>query len=919
MLLGGILVCYLKQMVSLSIRTWIERGGCKAAFSWLLLFGGLAALKVVEGADGQRPLWSNTRLVGSPEPPSPYTVERVFAHLELKSPLHIAPEPGTDQLWVVLQGGEKDRPSRIVRLQNQTNAPQPETVLQMPGRLIYGLTFHPGYRTNGFVFVFSNGPTVEPERTNRVSRFTVTREAPITCDPASEKSIIAWRSAGHDGGDLVFGRDGMLYITSGDGTSDSDGWDSGQDMSRLLAKLLRIDVDHPSAEQNYAVPSDNPFVNLPGARPETWAYGFRNPWRMCVDERTGDVWVGQNGQDLWESAHLIRRGDNIGWSVFEGSHPFYPNRRRGPTPIVQPTIEHHHSEFRSLTGGVVYYGREFPELNGAYIYGDYATGRIWGARHREGKLTWHQELTDTSLQIAAFRVDQQGQLLIVDHGSGIYRLVKRPAEAPRAAFPTLLSATGLFASTKDHRPEPGLIGYSVNAPGWADGAEAERFLAVPGTTQIQYTSSRGWNFTNGSALVQTLSLETRTGDPTSRRRLETRVLLRQDNEWSGYSYKWNDDQTDAALASKEGQNLELSVRDSTGATRRQTWRIPSRTECLTCHSRAVNFVLGLSEAQMNRDHDFAGKIENQLAVLGRWNVLSNAPVQLPSLLTNLVNPYDERADLDQRARSYLHVNCSVCHVEAGGGNAKMELEFSRARDQMNLIGARPLHDSFGLANAMLVAPGEPERSVLLHRISRRGPGQMPPLVTGRVDERAAAMLRQWISSMKPEKPVVREWTMADLMPTLKAGDLKHSATSGKAVFEAVGCAQCHRMDGEGGSVGPDLTGASRRLDRRAMLESILEPSKMIADEFATYEIERRDGETITGRIEREDDKELTVRTGSAVDELVHVAKSDVRRRSKSQVSNMPAGMLNVLQKDEILDLLAFLSADGVGAQPLEAK
>ena len=898
------------------MRTRSARECGKLTVLWFVTFAMVVA---AEAADVQRPLWTNNRLVGSPEPPSLYTVERVFSHLEWKSPLYVAPEPATDQLWVVLQGGEKDRPSRIVRLQNQTNAPQPEPLLQMRGRLIYGLTFHPGYKTNGFVFVFSNGPTVEPERTNRVSRFTVSRAAPFACDPTSEKIIIAWRSAGHDGGDLAFGRDGMLYITSGDGTSDSDGWDSGQDMSQLLAKLLRIDVDHPSAEQNYAVPSDNPFANLPGARPETWAYGFRNPWRMSVDERTGDVWVGQNGQDLWESAHLIRRGDNIGWSVYEGSHPFYPNRRRGPTPIVTPTIEHHHSEFRSLTGGVVYYGGEFPELNGSYIYGDYATGRIWGARHREGKLIWHQELADTSLQIAAFRVDQHGQLLIVDHGGGIYRLLKRPTEAPRAAFPTLLSATGLFASTRDHRSDPGVIPYSVNAPGWADGAEAERFLAVPGTMKIQYTSSRGWNFTNGSALVQTLSLETRVGDPSSRRRLETRVLLHQENEWSGYSYKWNDDQSDAALVPKEGENLEVAIRDSAGSTRRQTWRIPSRTECLTCHARAVNFVLGLSEGQMNRDHNYDGKIENQLAALSRWNVLSNEPSQTPNALTNLVNPYDEHADLAQRARSYLHVNCSVCHVEAGGGNAKMELEFSRTREQMNLIGARPQHDSFGLTNAMLVAPGEPGRSVLFHRISRRGPGQMPPLVTARVDERAIALLRQWIASMKPEKPVVREWTMSDLVTALDAADLKHSATSGKAVFQSVGCSQCHRYAGEGGSVGPELTGVSRRLDRRALLESILEPSKVIADEFAMHEIERRDGESITGRIEREDDKELTLRTGSAVDELVRIAKSDVLRRNKSQVSNMPAGMLNVLQKDEILDLLAFLLTDDAASKPSSAK
>ena len=258
----------------------------------------------------------------------------------------------------------------------------------MRHRLIYGLTFHPGYQTNGHPFRLQQRSVGKPDRTNRVSRFTVARQAPHSIDSASEHIILEWKSAGHDGGDLAFGLDGMLYITSGDGTSDSDGWVSGQDVSNLLATLLRIDVDHVEAGRTYSVPSDNPFIGLPNARPEIWAYGFRNPWRMTVERKTGHVWVGNNGQDLWETAHFVRRGENYGWSVYEGSHPFYLNRPRGPTPIVKPTIEHHHSEFRSLTGGIVYYGDKLPDLNGVYVYGDYSTGKIWGARHDGHRLTW---------------------------------------------------------------------------------------------------------------------------------------------------------------------------------------------------------------------------------------------------------------------------------------------------------------------------------------------------------------------------------------------------------------------------------------------------------------------------------------------------------------------------------------------------
>src|SRR3954466_4278020 len=136
----------------------------------------------------------------------------------------------------------------------------------------------------------------------------------------------------------------MLYVSSGDGASDSDANLTGQDLSKLTAKVLRIDVDHPDPGKTYAVPKDNPFVDLKGARPETWAYGLRNPWRLTVDAKTGHIWVGNNGQDLWEQAYLIRKGDNYGWSVVEGSHPFYVNRKAGPTPFTKPTINHPHSE-----------------------------------------------------------------------------------------------------------------------------------------------------------------------------------------------------------------------------------------------------------------------------------------------------------------------------------------------------------------------------------------------------------------------------------------------------------------------------------------------------------------------------------------------------------------------------------------------
>ncbi|MGD9722877.1 MAG: PQQ-dependent sugar dehydrogenase [Pirellulales bacterium] len=854
----------------------------------------------------QRVPWTTSRLVGSPEPPLPYTVEPTFTKLEWKSLIYIAPEPGSDRLWTISQGGDAGRPNRLERIADDPATTERQTLVDLPDRLVYSVCFDPGFASNRQVYVFSNFPAAGSERSNRVSRFVVQPGPPLKIDPAREETILQWRSEGHDGGDLVFGTDGMLYIATGDGTGDSDTWNSGQTLDDLLGAILRIDVRRREGDRPYAIPADNPFVSVPQARGEVWAYGLRNPWRLCVDPPSGQIWVGNNGQDLWESAHLVRRGENYGWSVYEGSHPFYPQRKRGPTPHVPPTIEHSHADFRSLTGGVVYRGERLPELDGAYVYGDYSTGRIWAMKHDGQRAVWHRELADTSLAIAAFCVDQRGELLVADHAQGIFRLVPAPLAIAQSPFPTLLSETGLFDNVPEHRLAPGVIAYSVNAPGWADGASAERFLAVPANSQIEFTSGGGWNCPDGTALVQTLSLPA--GDGARSRRIETRVLVRQQNEWAGYGYRWNDAQTDAALVPREGAEGEFA--SGTGDAAPQLWRFPSRAECLTCHSRAANFALSLSEPQMNREHDYGGLRDNQLRAFAHVGLFAKPLPKEPAELTRLVDPYDPSQELEARARAYLHVNCSVCHVSAGGGNAQMELGLLTARDDMKLFGARPQHDTFGIANAMLAAPGQPENSVLVERLSVRGRGQMPPLVVQRADPTAVELFRAWIASVKNEQRVVQQWKMDDLQGELANLAEGRSLEAGQTAFRKTGCTQCHRFAGEGGTVGPDLTGVERRLAPREVLESILQPSKTVPDQYASYAIETDDGRVVSGLIEREDDRVLVVRPISAVEEPKEIEKSTVVERHRLSKSNMPDGMVDVLEKEQVLNLLAYLLSGG---------
>src|SRR5439155_21289700 len=283
-----------------------------------------------------------------------------------------------------------------------------------------------------------------------------------------------WPNGGHNAGCLKFGPDGYLYIATGDGSGIADEFNIGQDLGSIHAKLLRIDVDNPPAGKAYGIPKDNPFVSTKGARPEVYAYGLRQLWRYSFDRKTGDLWRGEVGQDLWEMIYKVQKGGNYGWSVMEGTHDFRPERKKGPTPILKPVVEHSHTDFRSITGGFVYHGKRLPELQGKYIYGDFDTGRIWKLKKetvaeivpgssnpvRERLVTRLEqgELARTTYRIVGWGEDADGEIYFCDFtGGGIHQLVKAPAAKPQAAFPRKLSETGVFASTKDHVPADGLI------------------------------------------------------------------------------------------------------------------------------------------------------------------------------------------------------------------------------------------------------------------------------------------------------------------------------------------------------------------------------------------------------------------------------------------------------------------------------
>jgi uncharacterized repeat protein (TIGR03806 family) len=702
-----------------------------------------------------------SKFKGTPEPPAPYTIAPAFPRLKFDFPVVLVQAPGTDRLFLGEVRGRvfsfpNDQECKNADLALDLVKVQPDT------SALYGLAFHPDFIKTHYVYVcyvlkndIADGSVV--------ARFTVGTSNPPVIDPNSERVILRFWSGGHNGGCLVFGKDGYLYISTGDGAGPAppDPKMTGQDCSDLLSSILRIDVDHPTAGKGYSVPPDNPFVGQSGVCPEIWSFGFRNPWKMSFDRATGDLWVGDVGWELWELVFKVKRGGNYGWSVMEGPQPVHVEGPRGPTPILAPLKAHPHSEAASITGGYVYHGSRLTGLEGAYIYGDYQTGIIWGLRSQGDAVTWHQELARTPLHLVAFSETPNGELLLVDHDRthAIYQLVTNPSERAVSDFPRRLSETGLFASTRERRPAPGVVRYEVNAERWSDQASAERLLAVPGTAQIGVDSQGNWQCPEGTVLARTVCLEREAGKPVSRQPIETQILHLEGAAWRPYTYVWNDDHTDAGLAGAEGEVRSVVVEAPDGR-HEQKYRVPTRAECVLCHNpwvekRTTIFgvqsasPLGLNTPQINRRSSRIDTAANQLDALHDLGLLAWKPD--PSKLPSLVDPYDESADLGRRARSYFQTNCSHCHQFNAGGTANIALGFEVPLEATQTVNARPIQGTFNIPGARIIAPGDPARSVLYYRMCKLGGGRMPRVGSNQVDERAVRMIRDWIARMPASK------------------------------------------------------------------------------------------------------------------------------------------------------------------------
>jgi glucose/arabinose dehydrogenase len=343
----------------------------------------------------------------------------LFSNLSFTQPVDFQQaNDATTNLYVVEKGGviimfenyEFLHSSIFLDIESKVNTTGEQGLL--------GLAFHPNFVENGYFYVNYN-PDIH---TTNISRFKISDSGDGTADPNSELVLLSFPQHDwpHNGGQLAFGPDGYLYISSGDGGDSSN----GQDLSTLTGTILRIDVDNPSDGLNYGIPPDNPFISDTEARNEIYAYGLRNPWRMSFDSATGKLWAGDVGSGYFEEINIIEKGENYGWQIIEGNRCFVaPCDTDG---LVQPFYEYGHDPNGSaITGGYVYRGSLNTELIGKYIYADYISGKIWSLDIDTKENTL---LFDTEMLISSFGIDKNNELYVLDIGGEVYKFVQEQSD-----------------------------------------------------------------------------------------------------------------------------------------------------------------------------------------------------------------------------------------------------------------------------------------------------------------------------------------------------------------------------------------------------------------------------------------------------------------------------------------------------------
>ncbi|NNC76438.1 MAG: hypothetical protein HKN77_00665 [Woeseiaceae bacterium] len=674
------------------------------------------------------------------------TTVDAFPNLPSSSqPTKMLLEPVANPRWFLLEK------TGLLRVFDAANANAFTTYIDLSGVVrtaseggLLGMAFHPDYPSTPEIFLSYTINHTGPNMRSVISKFVLDDIAAPGAGTVEHVILqVDQDFDNHNGGDIAFGADGYLYIGIGDGGSGGDPNNRAQDTRHMLGSFLRIDVLHPNVSypsNPYVIPADNPFAANPKCGPglnaddcpEIYAWGLRNPWRWSFDPDTRQLWAGDVGQNSWEEVDIIELGGNYGWRCREGAHDY--NQNGCGTGLIDPVSEYGRDVGGSISGGFVYRGSAIPELVGRYVFADYSTGRIWALLDDgQGGYT-NEEFLLLGSGIVSFAVDADGELYFTNVFSGrISKLM--PASGGGGGqdnIATSLSTSGCVDPNDVTQPYAGLVPYDLNAPFWSDAAAKDRYIGLPDGTTITIESNGDWTFPNGTIIVKNFRV--------SGKLIETRHLMRHpDGVWAGYTYEWNANETEATRV-QGGKIADIGGQD---------WIFPSENECMQCHTAAADFALGPETAQLNRDFLYTStqRTANQLETLEHIAMFS-APLPGPvNTLPVMADPADTSADLGDRARAYLHTNCSQCHRPGAPAPTDLDLRYDTSLVNTNACDAVPQAGDLGITNPRIIAPGDAARSVLSNRMNRRDANGMPPLGSNLVDAEGVALINNWIGGL----------------------------------------------------------------------------------------------------------------------------------------------------------------------------
>ncbi|WP_049722857.1 starch-binding protein [Gilvimarinus polysaccharolyticus] len=732
-------------------------------------------LQVTVIADGSAPGMSERLLLAQPHnlpiegsvSQGNYRFEVAYPNLtnQFMSPVMIIPEPISGLMFVV------DKPGVIYAFPDTATVTPADvlTLLDISAQVknyheqgLLSIAFDPNYASNGFIYgYYINGSDDNEREANGqfgdgvLQRWSINdpyNPTSINAGSATELLRIAQPGPDHKGGMLQFSpEDNYLYLSVGDGAyghsaitaypEDPRTNNNAQVTSNLLGTIIRINpIEQALNGKYYEVPSDNPFVGVPGFRPEIWSYGHRNPWRWAFDsEAPYTLWETEVGQAGFEEVNLIEKGKNYGWPICEGSN----NRgdlggdssKDCSTDFEPPREGYNHPVGRSIIGGVVYRGNALPGLSGRFVFGDYVTKKIWAIADGEAKTLVSDAFPEN---IASFGTGIDGESLLVstygvEYGgnSTIYRVLDDDAE--RAIIPAQLSATGLFASLQPLVPLTGVIEYQVNSPGWFDGAELRHFMVIPKDKAISFSATDDWSLPIGSVLIKHKTVSATDGSSVP---FTTSVLFRQqDGKWQAANYLWNSDHSDATLVA---ETTTVSNTDAEGRER----AVQSAADCGSCHTgNGSRDPLAMHTRQLNRDFNYAGVIDNQIDALN-YVAMFTSGIDSADHYQAFSALEDTTASETQRAKAYLATNCAHCH-----SSSFMDLRYDTPLADMKLLNVQTTGGKYRLK------PFSPTDS-LLH-IYQVTDGNRMPKGTLYTNPEADTFFNDWITAAGAQQIALR--------------------------------------------------------------------------------------------------------------------------------------------------------------------